>query len=52
MATNLSPSSGSYVLNQFPSSLMFGMKGFYISASGVTQDHHGPLVFFLKCKNN
>ena len=23
---------------------MFGMKGFYVSASGAIQDHHGPLV--------
>ena len=25
---------------------MFDMKGFNISASGVIQGHHGPLVFF------
>ena len=23
---------------------MFGMKGFYVSASGAIQGHHGPLV--------
>ena len=23
---------------------MFGKKGFYVSASGAIQDHHGPLV--------
>ena len=28
---------------------MFGMKEFYISASGATLDHHGPLV--LKCNH-
>ena len=28
MATNFSPSQGSYVLNQFPSIVKFGMKGF------------------------
>ena len=44
MATNFSPSLASYVLNQFPSIVMFGMKGFYISAGEVMQGHHGPLV--------
>ena len=44
MATNFSPSWGSYVLNQFPSIVMFGMKGFYVSASGAIQGHHCPLV--------
>ena len=44
MATNFSPSCGSSVLNQFPSILMFGIKGIYISASGAIQGHHGPLV--------
>ena len=47
MATNFSPSLGSYVLNQFPSIVMFGMKGFYVSASGVIQGHHCPLVSFV-----
>ena len=28
MATNFSPCKGSYVLNQFPSNVMFGMNGF------------------------
>ena len=45
MATNFSPFKGSYVLNQFPSNVMFGMNGFHISASGAIQGHHGPLVF-------
>ena len=45
MATNFSPCKGSYVLNQFPSNVMFGMNGFHISASGAIQGHHGPLVF-------
>ena len=45
MATNFSPCKGSYVLNQFPSNVMFGMIGFYVSASGAIQGHHGPLVF-------
>ena len=44
MATNFSPCKGSYVLNQFPSNVMFGMNGFHVSASGAIQDHHGPLV--------
>ena len=46
MATNLSPCKGSYVLNQFPSNVMFGMNGFHVSASGAIQGHHGPLVLF------
>ena len=45
MATNFSPCKGSYVLNQFPSNVMFGMNGFHISARGAIQGHHGPLVF-------
>ena len=45
MATNFSPCKGSYVLNQFPSNVMFGMNGFYISASGAIQGHRGPHVF-------
>ena len=45
MATNFSPCKGSYVLNQFPSNVMFGMNGFHVSASGSIQGHHGPLVF-------
>ena len=44
MATKCSPCKGSYVLNQFPSNVMFGMNGFYVSASGAIQGHHGPLV--------
>ena len=44
MATNFSPCKGSYVLNQFPSNVMFGMNGFHVSASGVIQGHLGPLV--------
>ena len=47
MATNFSPCKGSYVLNQFPSNVMFGMNGFHVSASGAIQGHHGPLVMFL-----
>ena len=35
MATNFSPCKGSYVLNQFPSNVMFGMNG---SSKG---GHHG-----------
>ena len=56
MATKFSPCKGSYVLNQFPSNVMFGMNGFHISASGAIQGHHGPLVtsttikaFLLRC---
>ena len=45
MATKFSPCKGSYVLNQFPSNVMFGMNGFHISASGAIQGHHGPLVY-------
>ena len=44
MATNFSPCKGSYVLNQFPSNVMFGMNGFHVSASEAIQGHHGPLV--------
>ena len=44
MATNFSPCKGSYVLNQFPSNVMFGMNGFHVSASGAIQGHHDPLV--------
>ena len=44
MAANFSPCMGSYVLNQFPSNVMFGMNGFHVSASGAIQGHHGPLV--------
>ena len=44
MATNFSPCYGSYVLNQFPSIVMFGMKEFHLSAIGTIQGHHGPLV--------
>ena len=44
MATNFSPCKGSYVLNQFPSNVMFGMNGFHVSASVAIQGHHGPLV--------
>ena len=47
MATNFSPCKGSYVLNQFPSNVMFGMNGFHISASGAIQGHHGPLVVIV-----
>ena len=44
MGTNFSPCKGSYVLNEFPSNVMFGMNGFHVSASGAIQGHHGPLV--------
>ena len=47
MATKFSLCKGSYVLNQFPSNVMFGMNGFHISASGAIQGHHGPLVLIL-----
>ena len=47
MATNFSPCKGSYVLNQFPSNVMFGMNGFHVSASGAIQGHHGPLVYLI-----
>ena len=54
MATNFSPCKGSYVLNQFPSNVMFGMNGFHVSASGAIQGHHGPLVLnsdgLLRCR--
>ena len=46
MATNFSHCKGSYVLNQSPSNVMFGMNGFHVSASGAIQGHHGPLVFY------
>ena len=38
---------GSYVLDQFPSIVMFGMKGFHVSASGAIQGHYGPLVIAI-----
>ena len=44
MATNFSRCYVSYVLDQFPSIVMSGMKGFHVSASGAIQGHHGPLV--------
>ena len=44
MTTSFSPCKGSYVLNLFPSIVMFGMKGFHVSASGAIQGHDGPLV--------
>ena len=49
MATKFSPCKGSYVLNQFPSNVMFGINGFHVSASGAIQGHHGPLVLFKAC---
>ena len=52
MATNFSPCKGSYVLNQFPSNVMFGMNGFHLSASGAIQGHHGPLVFQFKASDS
>ena len=51
MATNFSPCKGSYILNQFPSNVMFGMNGFHVSASGAIQGHHGPLVLFERVEN-
>ena len=52
MATKFSPCKGSYVLNQFPSNVMFGMNGFHVSASGAIQGHHGPLVFMTISEGN
>ena len=52
MATNFSPCKGSYVLNQFPSNVMFGMNGFHVSASGAIQGHHGPLVVSFTAQFN
>ena len=51
MATKFSPCKGSYVLNQFPSNVMFGMNGFHVSASGAIQGHHGPLVLHGRSVN-
>ena len=51
MATNFSPCKGSYVLNQFPSNVMFGINGFHVSASGAIQGHHGPLVLGGRVEN-
>ena len=48
MANNFSPFKGSYVLNQFPSNVMFGMNGFHVSASGAIQGHHVPLVYLCE----
>ena len=44
MATNFSTCKGSYVLNHFPSIVMFSMEGVHVSASGAIQGHHGPFV--------
>ena len=44
--------SGVYVLNQFPSTVMLGMKGFHVSASGAIHGHHGPLVHVMMPFNN
>ena len=52
MATNFSPCKGSYVLNQFPSNVIFGMNGFHVSASGAIQGHHGPLVIMFKLESS
>ena len=52
MATKFSPCKGSYVLNQFPSNVMFGMNGFHVSASGAIQGHHGPLVLWSIGQNS
>ena len=52
MATKFSPCKGSYVLNQFPSNVMFGMNGFHVSASGAIQGHHGLLVFYFITDRN
>ena len=51
MANKFSPCKGSYVLNQFPSNVMFGMNGFHVSASGAIQGHHGPLVEIITRHN-
>ena len=45
MATNFRPCKGSYSLNQFPSDVMLGMNGFYVSTSGAIQGHHVPFVW-------
>ena len=50
MATKFSPCKGSYVLDQFPSNVMFGMNGFHVSASGAIQGHHGALVLVTEQK--
>ena len=51
MATNFSPCKGSYVLNQFPSNVMFGMNEIHVLASGAIQGHHGPIVTCLRYKS-
>ena len=38
------------MFNQFPSNVMFDMKGFYVSASEAIQGHHGPLVLYYMKK--
>ena len=47
MATNFSPCKRSYVLNQFPSNVMFGMNVFHVSARGAIQGHHCPIVMLI-----
>ena len=51
VATNFSLFVGSYILNKFPSIVMFGMKGFHVSASGAIQGHHGLLVTYRSSEN-
>ena len=42
MATSFSPCKRSFVLNQFPSNVMFGMNGFHVSASeNVVESNKG-----------
>ena len=45
MATNFSPSMGVLCFKPIPRYCNVGMKGFYVSASGAIQGHHGRLVF-------
>ena len=52
MATNFSPCKRSYVLNQFPSIVMFDMKGFHVSASGAIHGHHGTVVVLRLIPNS
>ena len=48
IATNFRAVLGVCCFKPIPSIVMFGMKEFYISASGAIQGNQGPLVIRLK----
>ena len=46
MATNFSPVLGVLCFKPIPKYCSVWYEGFYVSASGAIQGHHGPLVSF------